>query len=581
VNMLTNLNRTQFLNDAGSFFQKEGKVKILNSYDLGKYMDSTIYGWEVELPSHLTVVLCLTEEFPSTSLPKVFLKGFKDLPSEYLHVEDNGRLCLNVKHEELVLLSPLKIIQMTFNSARELVNNLEPIDVKSVGYQDEFINYWFKQNARQGSYLVLSAPKVSPSCIYSINLDKQTIYSSAREDCVDWANAFLGRNTQKLQLADTQKTAVFVRLSELMMPVEFPKNGKELLSLAKKKGFESELNSLIKSSEDIVTVIFEYKNNGEVYYCSTSVRKKPLKKLNGFRKRNIPKHIAQAASFDNQKTYVIDVTRVDSDWIHTRGGPEIGGVRNKHVTLVGCGSLGSQVALQLAQSGINLTLIDDDLLLSENTARHLLGGAEYVSMNKAFGLSMFLKKRFPHLSFKPLNRRVQDVIKDSKEIFHNSDLIVNTTGSTSAEFQLAVFARTDTRMPPMIFGWLEAHAIAGQLLIITDRGGCYFCEMSQRKCKVTKWGSSPQEKKEPACGAYYQPYGSVDMAPIQAMVSRACLEVLNGVIKSSEVRTWIGDIALLNTLGGELTEKWSTQKLEVGFREFKEKLRQNADCKFL
>ena len=372
---------------------------------------------------------------------------------------------------------------------------------------------------------------------------------------------------------------MFIDLKELLIPSEFPSNGKDLMSLAKKKGFEQELKSVIETQEEVVTVIFRFENNGELYYFSASVNKKQLKKINGFRDGKIPFNLMMQRGFEVQKIYVPQrVVRVDAGWIHQRGGSVTGGLHEKHAIIVGCGSLGSQVALQLAQSGVNLTLVDDDLLLSENTARHFLGGQDYLFKNKAVGLRLCLKKRFPHLTINAIDKTVQSAMYNDMQVFYNSDLVVNTTGSSSAEVDLGLLGRKDPKMPPVIFGWTEPHAIVGQLLIVQDKGGCYFCEMQTRRYQVTKWAES-QEKTEPGCGAYYQPYGAVDMAPIQAMVSRACLEVLNGQIERSEVRTWVGDISMLSSLGGELNQMWLDKNEELCFREFKEDLPQHAECK--
>ena len=567
----------QLLNDVSTFLQTHGKAVKLDSYNLQKYTSDAVCGWEVELASHLTIALCLTREFPSERLPITFLKGHDNLSAKYLHVEENGKLCLDIKLDDLILDSELEIIKATLQSAKRLVEGLQEISVDDSDYQNEFKSYWALENGRFGIYSILSVPAMSPANIHYINLEDQTAFFDEEEAGLAWVNSFLGKETKKFQ-SDRIEKAVFVHLKELPHPSEFPSNGRELMSLAKKKGFDNELKSVIETQEKVVTVIFEFVNNGEPYYFSTSVNKKQPKKIKGFRKKHIPPEIDMQECFGIQKTYVTPTVRVDAGWIHQRGGSVTGGFHDNHVIIVGCGSLGCQVALQLAQSGVNLTLIDDDLLLSENTARHLLGGQDYLFKNKAVGLRLYLTKMFPHLTIKAIDKKAQNIVKNDKHIFLNSDLVVNTTGSGVAEVHLGLLGRKDPKMPPVIFGWTEPHAIAGQLLIVQDKGGCYFCEMQTRRYKVTKWAES-QEKTDPGCGAYYQPYGAVDMAPIQAMVSRACLEVLNGQIERSEVRTWVGDISMLSSLGGELNQMWLGKNEELCFREFKEDLPQHAECK--
>src|SRR5690606_1733286 len=62
------------------------------------------------------------------------------------------------------------------------------------------------------------------------------------------------------------------------------------------------------------------------------------------------------------------------DAVHSRDAASAASLANKHVVLVGAGSLGSQVAMQLARAGVGrLTLIDPDILNAENLGRHVLG----------------------------------------------------------------------------------------------------------------------------------------------------------------------------------------------------------------
>lgn len=62
------------------------------------------------------------------------------------------------------------------------------------------------------------------------------------------------------------------------------------------------------------------------------------------------------------------------------------GLENKRVTIVGCGSLGSKIAANLAASGVNrFNLVEYDYYEPLNSVRHELG-VEWFGINKAKAL---------------------------------------------------------------------------------------------------------------------------------------------------------------------------------------------------
>jgi molybdopterin/thiamine biosynthesis adenylyltransferase len=66
--------------------------------------------------------------------------------------------------------------------------------------------------------------------------------------------------------------------------------------------------------------------------------------------------------------------------------PEYASLAGARVGIVGCGSLGSKVAAMLVRAGVRrLTLVDDDLMLAGNVARHELG-ATAVGVHKVAAL---------------------------------------------------------------------------------------------------------------------------------------------------------------------------------------------------
>src|SRR5260370_18730431 len=77
---------------------------------------------------------------------------------------------------------------------------------------------------------------------------------------------------------------------------------------------------------------------------------------------------------------------------------DVGALKNARMLFAGCGSGGSQVALQLAMSGVrNFNLFDHDTLEIENVIRHACG-RQYLGQRKVDALAASLLDRNPALN---------------------------------------------------------------------------------------------------------------------------------------------------------------------------------------
>src|SRR3546814_1366217 len=83
------------------------------------------------------------------------------------------------------------------------------------------------------------------------------------------------------------------------------------------------------------------------------------------------------------------------------------------VLVAGCGSGGSQVALQLVMSGIrNFALYDNQTLGEENVIRHACG-LRYVGWQKTAAVGDLLRDRNPHVNVDPHD---EDLMEDRKSV---------------------------------------------------------------------------------------------------------------------------------------------------------------------
>lgn len=107
----------------------------------------------------------------------------------------------------------------------------------------------------------------------------------------------------------------------------------------------------------------------------------------------------------------------------------------RRVVIVGVGAVGSIMAGQLASSGVGqLRLIDGDHLGQHNLIRHQLP-AQYVGMNKAEGLALYLDENVSGIAVEALPRNIDESLSDSMldRLLADADLIVAATDDDNAQ----------------------------------------------------------------------------------------------------------------------------------------------------
>jgi molybdopterin/thiamine biosynthesis adenylyltransferase/rhodanese-related sulfurtransferase len=136
--------------------------------------------------------------------------------------------------------------------------------------------------------------------------------------------------------------------------------------------------------------------------------------------------------------------------------PEIGEVgqeklQNASVLIVGCGGLGSPIAVYLASSGIGkIHLVDFDTVAISNLHRQVFFSIEDVGKPKAQVLSQFIKKRAPFTEVTFTNK---PVLKENVlELISKVDIVVDGTDSLPTKYLLNDACVLKNK--PMVYGSL-------------------------------------------------------------------------------------------------------------------------------
>lgn len=232
----------------------------------------------------------------------------------------------------------------------------------------------------------------------------------------------------------------------------------------------------------------------------------------------------------------------------------------KRVAMVGCGTIGSNLAKLLAQSGAGceatLALYDTEKLSPGNLGRHLLGFAD-MGRPKAQGVAEALLHFHPEVSVEP---RGVDATKEWGAL-ESSDLIIDATGDPNVATALNELRMKSSRTGQelaMMHGWVFGNGVAAQsFLNLKDGLACYRCLKTgfdgQWRHNPLKDANSPLRQAPARCGeAGYIPF-AVD-APVAAasLMLRAALDWAAGH-SGKRLRT-----VVLDHQAGRENMKWAS-----------------------
>ena len=263
------------------------------------------------------------------------------------------------------------------------------------------------------------------------------------------------------------------------------------------------------------------------------------------------------------------VERADAAWVHGRDQDPVSTIlRQKRVAVVGIGSLGSEIATLLAQSGVGtLQLIDGELIEWANISRHRLG-AESVGLSKAKALSKMLRNRFPHIKVNASRVAIGLQTREHIGAVFSADLVISVTGTWSAASLLNALWLDEDQSPDVIVAWMEAHAIAAHSVHFSKDhlGGCLQCRMTatgRPHLAAIAWEGDPT-LQVPACGGAFMPYGPIGVASAAALSAEHCIDVLCDRIRAENHRVWVGKQVHLERAGGAWSQEWVSAMGEPG-----------------
>jgi sulfur-carrier protein adenylyltransferase/sulfurtransferase len=549
-----------------------GTFRVLTSVELRPYRARGItHGWrlEVQFSDRLRCLnLLIDNRFPRTQA-RVALAEPPPLLS-MPHVEDDGVLCLLPDPSTIDPFSPVKAVQHVLHLACDLIDEINRGD-REQDFCQEFLSYWDKGCRENGPTIQSLLKAEGPSRLVKVWLGRERyVVANQQEEIIHW----LGNLLQDAESGKREcHEALLLWLERPLIPKEYPRTATDLQKIARANGAEVLLERLTTNDElfRIVVILGAPTANGP---CFGGVVVYPpdrnhllgghaSDKINaGFRPGKVPRALQVARYFSNARIAHTNVSRVDSSWVHGRDQEKRHSVcRDARVAIIGCGSVGSSVASLLAKSGVgHLFLVDPQKLVWANIGRHVLG-ADTVGKFKAEALSDRIRRELPHLaSVEARPQSWEELTENDLGKLSSMDLIVSTMGNWPAEGMLNEWHLTQIRRFPIVYGWTEPHGVAGHAVAVCSQGGCLQCGVDvTARCsiRVAEWPQGATDRQEPACGAYYQPYGPIEAENAVDLIAELCLDCLLKDVTVSTHRIWAARKALVDRAGGIWTPEWT------------------------
>ena len=288
-----------------------------------------------------------------------------------------------------------------------------------------------------------------------------------------------------------------------------------------------------------------------------------------------------------QQTAALEITRypverLDADRLQRRIGNFGSTMKDKRICIVGVGSIGSNLAFELAKSGVeDLVLIDPENLKPENVARHLCGMSQ-TGLPKVEAAKKRIEQHLPHLSLETHAKSLYQILMENPDIVLRSNLIISATGNTAAERRLNELQHDFSDSPPIVYTWIEPFGVAAHAILIMPgpSDGCFECCLSDDlsyKFSVGQFQRGEGTIQEGGCQTTFTPYFSVDTCETSLLAARAAISWSEKKASQSTRFVWLGDLEILNSMHVPLNSIYQGQ-IPFSLRRFD--IQKEPHCRF-
>lgn len=313
--------------------------------------------------------------------------------------------------------------------------------------------------------------------------------------------------------------------------------------------------------DEIKTFIKNFKNKDEHLFLGIPIISNK-RCIVGIRYRKQDRTLPHPLLHRNDECRILPfrVERIDRDILVPRGGGNKS-LFGKKALLIGCGSLGGHIAVNIAKCGIeNITLCDPQILSRENVYRHVLG-LQYVGLSKVAGLKDFIEKQLLHVSVSTISKQIEDI---DLSILKKFDVVVVATGEPTVNLYLNEKIKSDQANIQAIFTWLEPYGIGGHALLIkSGKRGCYNCLYDEKLHNRASFCHAKQPraftKTISGCSGLFVPFSYQDSSRTALIASDLTMKAIANSTLDSQIISWKGNSETFLSEGFILSDRYRRQ----------------------
>lgn len=213
-------------------------------------------------------------------------------------------------------------------------------------------------------------------------------------------------------------------------------------------------------------------------------------------------------------------------------------LKDKKVTIIGCGSGGSKDAEYIVKSGVGkVVLIDEDILKTENILRHSCQ-LDDLSVNKVHAVKDKLRKINPFVQVQTLRKFLDVIDTATDELIRDSDLIIVDTGTNEELFNEYAFARGI----PAIYSKVYPMGFGGEIIrVIPGITPCFECSHQYKEIVIQE---NHKDAKFPELETIsYDTLSNGTNVPIPALaadsdfISLICVKMALEILSADDLRS--------------------------------------------
>lgn len=303
-------------------------------------------------------------------------------------------------------------------------------------------------------------------------------------------------------------------------------------------------------------IIFNAKTPSGLTWFGVNIT--PIKNSNG--KKTLP---LSEGALKNWELNAINVNTLNNNKLMPRSGA-FTELQTKSALIVGCGSVGSQIAMQLASAGIGvLSLVDSDIISIDNLYRHATCVPLHLNLSKVTALYRDLIDKYPWLKVIPSINTLNFIKNES--LLNSFDIIIIAIGSPTQERLFHDFFLKHKIETPCLNTWLEGYGVGGHAILeLPETKGCMRCayvnpiDLTRGLVSNLNFIKSNQNitKNLAGCGDAFLPFSNLAAIQTALIASDLILKFLRGHLTKSAKISWKGNSLDAEAEGLSLTDRY-------------------------